>query len=414
MRNRLITRLLRAESDGTLYLALGCASLAGAVAVMSLPSSPKPAHVDAPLILSKDEIIELAVAKAAEAEQQQRSSSIREGSLMSRSALLQFFGHESKAVAADPKPTLASLREHGLCRVDTCLSKGVVSTLLAHVNETLKDARGRVSGDEKQRERDTVQRAVMEAQASGQIQIRVAGLWPRLELWGATARAFATQTLGFSMAADAEEVELDSFGAVLAPIERWDLKLGLSLPVVAALHEILVPLRAVCEEALGPDAVLFECAALVADPRAPRQPLHPDTAYQPTKDGRPAGPLVLTVFVALQDVSESMGPTVFLPGTHCNAAHVTFNSPPETGAKRNLLANTPRQLGTLRGGDAIIMDSRLLHCGSANDSESRRVLFYFSFRANEACVPQGTLDAGLEQRQLTLGSADEWLQCCVE
>ena len=104
-----------------------------------------------------------------------------------------------------------------------------------------------------------------------------------------------------------------------------------------------------------------------------------------------------------------MGPTVFLPGTHIMESHEAFNAQPQTGAKQALLSSTPRRLGTLCSGDAMIFDSRLLHCGSANESESRRVLFYFSFRAADARVPQGTLDSGLELRQLQLGSTKEWL-----
>ena len=399
-------RLLSAERDGSLYGFACCATLAGGVGIMLSPSKFKgdPLSTREPLSISKDDFVELAVAQAAQTECQQRLSSIREGELMARAPLQQVrAGLESQSVAANPKQTVAVLSKNGLCRVDNCLSDGVVAQLIAHVNNTLAGARTRVADDQKQRERDTAQRAYMEAQSSGQI--RLAGLWPRVELWATTARIFATRALGSCLpSAGAAEVELQSFGAVLAPSERWDLKLTLCPSVVAALREALVPLRAVCEEVLGEDAVLFECAALVADPHAPRQPLHPDTAHE-----RNAGPHVLTCFLALQDVDDRMGPTVFLPGTHCSESHAAFNAPAETGAKQALLASAPRQLGTLGRGDAMLFDSRLLHCGSANESDARRVLFYFSFRAAEARVPQGTLDAGLERRQLRLSCSSEWL-----
>jgi hypothetical protein len=395
--------MLSAERDGSLYLACGCATLAGAVGVMASPSHP----TGGTLTMSKDQFIELAVAKAAEAERQQRRSSVREGELMARAPLQQArTGMQSKSAAVNPKQTVVALSDNGLSRIDKCLSDGVVAALLAHVNSTLVEVRTRVADTERQRERDTAQRAYMEAHAAGQI--RVAGLWPRVELWATTVWAFATRALGaYLPSAGAAEVELESFGAVLAPSSRWDLKLTLCPSVVAALREALQgPYQAVCEEVLGADAVLFECAALVSDPHAPRQPLHPDTAYQPG-----AGPAVLTLFIALQDIDERMGPTVFLPATHCRESHAAFNAPPETGAKQALLSSAPRRLATLGRGDAMLFDSRLLHCGSANESDARRVLFYFSFRAAEARLPRGTLDAGLERRQLRLDCSSEWLGC---
>ena len=310
MRLRIIARLASAERDGSLYLACGCASLAGAVAVIvspsHIPTSTERAQNDLAKLqaknealkatlralktpLSKDDLarlVEVAVAKAYEAEQEQRSSSIREGDLMAQAPLLPATaGILSQSVMLDPKPTVTELRDNGLCRIDACLTPGVAATLLAHVNTSLADARSRVAVDGKQRDQDTFYKALKEAQPPP----KVAGLWPRLERLATSARTFATHTV-------APEVELESFGAVLAPTERWDLKLLLTPPVVAALREVLGPLQAVCETMLGKDAVLFECAALVADPHAPRQPIHPDTAYQQSA----AGPLILTVFVALQ------------------------------------------------------------------------------------------------------------------
>ena len=49
-------------------------------------------------------------------------------------------------------------------------------------------------------------------------------------------------------------------------------------------------------------------------------------------------------------------------------------------------------------------DGRLLHCGGANDSRKRRVLFYFSFKASAGRrTADGTLLATLK-KQHTLGS----------
>ena len=86
-----------------------------------------------------------------------------------------------------------------------------------------------------------------------------------------------------------------------------------------ALEEALAPLREAFSGTLGDDAELFELAALVSDPRAPRQPAHPDTPFRPND-----GAAIITAFVALQDIDEDMGPTIYLPGTHTREAHTAF------------------------------------------------------------------------------------------
>ena len=73
---------------------------------------------------------------------------------------------------------------------------------------------------------------------------------------------------------------------------------------------------------------------------APRQPLHADT---PRSDA----PVLLTAFLALQDIDEDMGPTTFLPGTHADAeAHAALSSPTE---KAKLLSQG-RRLGDMPEG----------------------------------------------------------------
>ena len=147
---------------------------------------------------------------------------------------------------------------------------------------------------------------------------------------------------------------------------------------------------------LLPEAELFELAALVSDPGAPRQPVHPDTGYKEGFDE----PAVLTGFLALQDVDEKMGPTVFLPRTHTAPVHARFNDAETGGAKPQLLKEGPQALGLLRDGDLSLFDSRLLHCGGANTSPRRRILFYFSFKAAEARPPPGTILTALRGRKL--------------
>ena len=46
--------------------------------------------------------------------------------------------------------------------------------------------------------------------------------------------------------------------------------------------------------------------------------------------------------------------------------------------KDSLIASLPAVTSALKTGDVAIFDSRVLHCGDANSSAKRRVLFYFT------------------------------------
>ena len=164
--------------------------------------------------------------------------------------------------------------------------------------------------------------------------------------------------------------------------------------VEAVLLPVVEQLRPLVTELL-PEAELFELAALVSDPGAPRQPVHPDTGYKEGFDE----PAVLTGFLALQDVDEDMGPTVFLPRTHFAPVHARFNDK-EGNGKNELLKSAPQALGLLGRGDMSLFDSRLLHCGDANRSNKRRILFYFSFKAGNQRPPPGTMLAALRGTKL--------------
>lgn len=51
-----------------------------------------------------------------------------------------------------------------------------------------------------------------------------------------------------------------------------------------------------------------------------------------------------------------------------------------------------------QAGDVALFDSRLLHCGGANVSPRRRILFYVSFRARKVVAPPGTILYDLRER----------------
>ena len=108
----------------------------------------------------------------------------------------------------------------------------------------------------------------------------------------------------------------------------------------------------------------------------------------------PSSPVRLpryTFFVALQDVEDDMGHTQFLPYTHTPAAHELWNAAGRNdGLKDRFIAAQAAVHSRLRRGDAAAFDSRVLHCGCANDSDKLRVLMYVTIsRAQRWPLPDG-------------------------
>jgi ectoine hydroxylase-related dioxygenase (phytanoyl-CoA dioxygenase family) len=168
--------------------------------------------------------------------------------------------------------------------------------------------------------------------------------------------------------------------------KRCDLLLPLRGPCISALDELIGAgsvLGPLLTEVVGADGMLQEIACLISEPGSQQQPVHPDTPFT-------SEPTLYAAFVALQDVSLDMGPTVYLPGTHTEACHTSFYggdlgrgklktvSPPIAEA---FLRSRPVVLGTLKAGDVALYNQQVLHCGSANESPSQtRRQFYISFR----------------------------------
>jgi ectoine hydroxylase-related dioxygenase (phytanoyl-CoA dioxygenase family) len=170
-------------------------------------------------------------------------------------------------------------------------------------------------------------------------------------------------------ATGAEEVRW--LGAIRNRVDRWDLRVSFRQPAIRAVLIALVKrLRPVLEDLLTEDGQVCELSCIVADPGATRQPLHPDTVI-----GDGTG--IITVFMPLQAVDTTMGPTVTLPGTHTAAGHAAF-----AAMGQGMLDDTdahPPWAFVGAAGDALVMDSQLLHCGGGNTSPRRRRLLYASF-----------------------------------
>ena len=170
---------------------------------------------------------------------------------------------------------------------------------------------------------------------------------------------------------------------------RWDLRLSQEVPIVKkALDELLhgtnsnsrSPLANAITALGGVDAELWELAAIISAPGAPPQIVHADATWT-------ADPLLLTAFVALQEVTREMGPTRFLPRTHSDPKHARIVARSDA---TNLMVHThkrgegkppPSWVGLLKRGEAAFYDGRLLHSGGANRSDKERVLLYVTYRA---------------------------------
>eukprot|EP00956_Cyclotella_meneghiniana_P015901 scaffold24738_cov74-Cyclotella_meneghiniana.AAC.1 len=209
---------------------------------------------------------------------------------------------------------------------------------------------------------------------------------------------------------------IQRFANVLLKHNRCDLTIPVGDELVTkALDETLrvSPIGATVSSIFGDDAILHEFSCLMSDPGSQRQVIHPDTPYI---DGK--GPVLYTCFIALQDVTLDMGPTVWLLRTHCKEAHEEFkdNSLSEDGEskKDSLIRKQPARLGLLKKGDCAIFDSRLLHCGSANRSVdgTSRALFYFSWKNSNVGYPgnPASIRAELGAANVKLGGLLEDLQ----
>ena len=119
---------------------------------------------------------------------------------------------------------------------------------------------------------------------------------------------------------------------------------------------------------LGSDAALCEFSCIISEQGAQPQAAHADT---PVLEGEAKtehhrmlarnGARLLSLFVALGTVSPSMGPTIMWPASHTTDVHTELY---ENG-KETLRAATGVHMD-LDSGDAVLMDSRLWHCGGGN------------------------------------------------
>lgn len=143
-----------------------------------------------------------------------------------------------------------------------------------------------------------------------------------------------------------------------------------------ALAELLSSdgtLQPIYEALVSNQGEFYELAGIITNPGSHRQMIHPDLPHQKT-------PPLYVIFLALQDVTEEMGPTSFLLKSHTDKAIRIFDSG-DMEAKDEQLRKADCRLALLKKGDAVLFDAGILHCGSANKSkDSTRAMLNFSFR----------------------------------
>jgi len=185
------------------------------------------------------------------------------------------------------------------------------------------------------------------------------------------------------------------------------------------------------DSSIGSEASLWELNCFMSNSGARRQLVHADCVCLDAIPGLdqtdtnsisdPAGePILLTCFIALQDIDPSMGPTVFMPKTHNIRSHNVFF---ETGRddastrdddsnnhspKNEILKSSKSIIGApLPKGSCIIFDPRVLHCAGTNncsDSQKTRALFYMTFKNPKVDSPgcPSTSGYGISNADLTM------------
>lgn len=116
---------------------------------------------------------------------------------------------------------------------------------------------------------------------------------------------------------------------------------------------------------------LLECSAFITFPGAGAQDWHRDISYDPTKSR------LLSIGVALQDVTESMGPLEVVKKTHLTTDEITEKMERVRAEKMMCTKD-----------DLIVWNSSVHHRGSRNTSDTTRVMVNITF-GSDGKLPDG-------------------------
>ena len=120
------------------------------------------------------------------------------------------------------------------------------------------------------------------------------------------------------------------------------------------------------------DAVLVELSVLATEKGADRQVLHPDVAYDAPHE------TLYSVFIALQDVTQDMGPTLFVLNSHDKRTHDQLPKTKWTEKEFDVLRTKTCAEALLKKGDAVLYNARAFHQGGKN-THGRRALLTLTF-----------------------------------
>ena len=236
------------------------------------------------------------------------------------------------------------------------------------------------------------------------------------------AHVLAVKDESEHQSADDEALRAKLFSRVLCPkapgsdqpTTRWDVRLPWDCLVKRAVAEALRGELgdAFSQLAGGDDAQLWECSAIIAAKGCAPQILHGDTVFTDS-------PQVFTALVALQNIQPHMGATRFVPrtmsGVRGEKAHELLEQDRDGDGKNGYASRVSSVIAALREGEAVLYDSRTLHCGGphqpAPEEPPERVVLVLSFRhvsADESLSNTDMHGAGsvlpeIAAMQLTLG-----------
>ena len=162
-------------------------------------------------------------------------------------------------------------------------------------------------------------------------------------------------------------------GEINEPINRVDVMLPINNNNKSIIKHIYKQLKPMWDQ-YTPNPVLVECSTFISFPKSKSQPWHRDT------DNYKNDSKLISIGVALDDISPDMGPLEVFRGTNNNDLDIV-DVVKQVGYNYNRMNCTK--------GSIIMWDSTVFHRGGANKSNKQRPVFYFSFMGNNGNKPKG-------------------------
>jgi ectoine hydroxylase-related dioxygenase (phytanoyl-CoA dioxygenase family) len=161
---------------------------------------------------------------------------------------------------------------------------------------------------------------------------------------------------------------------------RFEVAMPLTARVKSIVRDAWVRYRDVWTSYIGcTDPRVVECSAMITFPGAQDQEWHRDNSYDP------AEARLLSIGIALQDITSAMGPLEVVKGTHTTTKDVSDDMEERFGEKM-----------TCSRDDIVAWVSSVHHRGSGNSSNEPRVVMLFTV-ASDGPLPDGSTYALLKK-----------------